>query len=311
VTRSSSCLPAFGAHKGVLWEKASPNRIILENFVQTATLDNEPYFAFTTKSTCTADMAILTSTNRRVASNFFWSVVSIALANTIFFITNIYLARTLGVESFGLFTLAQAVTYYFWLAVDLGINIYGIREIARHQDAAAAIIHPLFTIRVSSGLFVFLIYSLTLASLELPRDHKLTLWGCGLYLVTFALYPEWIFKGLEKFQYIVFGSLLSSAVFVGGIFLFIKNSRDVALASLIWSLSFLFGSAALCYSLYRHLNLKLSLNFNFKLWLFHLRESLHFCLAGGLAVFYFYLPIFLLNYFSSTRELGVPTTGGF
>jgi len=60
---------------------------------------------------------------RRVASNFGWLIVSQAVGKGIFFITNIYLARTLGVEHFGLFTLAQTITFYLWLAVDLGTGI--------------------------------------------------------------------------------------------------------------------------------------------------------------------------------------------
>jgi len=38
---------------------------------------------------------------QRVASNFGWLIVSQAVGKGIFFITNIYLARTLGVEHFG------------------------------------------------------------------------------------------------------------------------------------------------------------------------------------------------------------------
>ena len=81
---------------------------------------------------------------QRVASNFGWLIVSQAVGKGIFFITNIYLARTLGVENFGLFTLAQTITFYLWLAVDLGTSMYGIREIAKNKEHAEDIINPLF-----------------------------------------------------------------------------------------------------------------------------------------------------------------------
>jgi hypothetical protein len=66
---------------------------------------------------------LITSTTKRVASNFLWSIVSEAIAKCVFFLTTIYLARNLGVSNFGLFTLAQTITLYFWLAVDMGTNM--------------------------------------------------------------------------------------------------------------------------------------------------------------------------------------------
>lgn len=93
---------------------------------------------------------LITITTKRVASNFLWSIVSEAIAKCVFFITTIYLARTLGVSNFGLFTLAQTITLYFWLAVDLGINMYGIREIAKDKENAEKIINPLLTLRIPS-----------------------------------------------------------------------------------------------------------------------------------------------------------------
>jgi hypothetical protein len=66
---------------------------------------------------------LITSTTKRVASNFLWSIVSEAIAKGVFSLTTIYLARNLGVSNFGLFTLAQTITLYFWLAVDMGTNM--------------------------------------------------------------------------------------------------------------------------------------------------------------------------------------------
>jgi O-antigen/teichoic acid export membrane protein len=105
----------------------------------------------------TSEKIKVKSVAERVVSNFAWSVLSESLGKGLFFIATLYLARTLGVENFGLFTLAQTFTFYFWGAVDLGTNMYGIRELAKNKDTAEDIINPLLTLRITVGLAVFLL----------------------------------------------------------------------------------------------------------------------------------------------------------
>lgn len=242
---------------------------------------------------------------QRVASNFGWSVVSEAIGKGVFFITNIYLARTLGVENFGLFTLAQSITFYFWLAVDLGTNMYGIREIAKYKEHAENIINPLLTLRITSGLVVFFIYVISLFFFNMPMMNKLTFAGCGIYLLTYSFYTDWILKGFEKFKFISFGSLVSSTIFLSGTFYLVKDNEDVAIASFIWSLSYLFGSISLLYFLYRKLGIKYRPSFNLKIWFSHLKESIHFTISGSLMVLYQYFPILLLGTFLTNYEVGI------
>jgi len=254
-----------------------------------------------TKRTLTKSIA------QRVASNFGWLIVSEAVGKGIFFITNIYLARTLGVENFGLFTLAQTITFYFWLAVDLGTNMYGIREIAKDKEHEHAedIINPLLTLRVTAGLIVFSLYTLSLFFLDMPTTKKLVFTGCGLYLITYAFYSDWILKGLEKFKYIAFGSFVSSMVFLMGTIYLVKGSRDVISASFVWSISRFFGSLSLLYFLYRKLGIRYRPCLNFKACFSHLRESIYFTISGSLMVIYHYLPILFLSLFFTNHEVGL------
>lgn len=249
--------------------------------------------------------AITKSITQRIASNFGWSVVSEAIGKGAFFVTNIYLARTLGVESFGLFTLAQTITFYFWLAVDLGTNMYGVREIAKNKEHVEEIINPLLTLRMTAGFIVFSLYALSLVILHIPDTKRLIFAGCGLYLLTYAFYTDWVLKGLERFKFIAFGSLVSSIIFLVGTFYFVTAKEDVILASFIWSLSYLFGSLSLFYCLCRKLEIKYRPYFNFEIWFWHIRESIYFTISGSLMVLYQYFPILLLSIFYTTYEVGL------
>jgi O-antigen/teichoic acid export membrane protein len=242
---------------------------------------------------------------RRVASNFGWSIVSEAVGRGVFFITNIYLARTLGVSNFGLFTLAQTITFYFWLAVDLGTNMYGIREIAKRKENAEEIINPLLTLRIIAGLIVFTVYTASLLFFDMTAEKRLVFASAGLYLITYSFYTDWVMKGLEKFKYTVYGNLISSIVFLAGVFLFVKQSDNVIGASLIWALSYFFGSLGLIVFISSKLGIRYKPSFDVKAWLTHLRESIHFTFSGSLMALYQYLPILLISFFYGSYEVGL------
>jgi len=260
----------------------------------------------TIKEASISERIIAKSITKRVTSNFAWSIVSEAIGRGVFFITNIYLARTLGVSNFGIFILAQTITYYFWLAVDLGTTMYGIREIAKDKENAEKIINPLLTLRITAGLVVFSLYSFSLFYFfEMPIINKLTFAGCGLYLLTYAFYTDWVFKGLEKFRWIAFGSLASSITFLSGIFYFVRSPESVTATSFVWSLSYVFGSLTLIVFLFKKLRIRYRPSFRWGLWFHHMRESIFFTISGSLMILYQYLPILLLSIFFTNYEVGL------
>jgi O-antigen/teichoic acid export membrane protein len=244
---------------------------------------------------------------QRISSNLGWTGVSEIIGKGAVFIANIYLARTLGVENFGLFTFAQAITYYFWLGADLGTNMYGIREIARDKEHAEEIINSLFTLRLTSGACIFIIYSLILLVFfsEMASTTKLTFISCGLYIFTFSFFMDWVFKGLEQFRLIALGTFVSSTIYLVGIFLLVKGEGDIIPAALVWSSSFFFGGLSLFYMFHNRLQIKFIPSFNKKVWFMHLKKSVHFTIAGGLSALYNYLPILLTGILFSKYYVGL------
>jgi O-antigen/teichoic acid export membrane protein len=242
---------------------------------------------------------------QRVTANFGWSLVSEGIGRGSFFLANIYLARVLGVSSFGLFILAQSLTFSFWVAVDLGTNMYGIREIARRKDDSADLINTLLTLRLVAGLAVFCFYSLSIWFVNISPSHRYVFWACGLYLLTYSLYTDWVAKGLEHFKYLTYGSLVSSLTFVFGILVLVRTEADVVVAATLWSVSFLFASLTLGYFLKNKIGLRYRLILDLRQWQYHLRESIFYTISGSLFVLYQYLPIFFLSLYFSTYEVGV------
>ncbi len=241
----------------------------------------------------------------RFKSNFIYMALSEVVGKVLFFITNIYIARCLSVEKFGVFTFAQTVIFYLWLGVGLGTNMYGIREIARDKNAAGKIINPLFSMRVTSALIIFSVYCVSLWFIEMESAHRLVFIGCGLYLPAYALYSDWVLKGLEKFKYLAFGTLVYSFSYFFLITCLVKDDTGLIWASFSWSLSYFLGSFSLLCFISGKIGIQIQFQFDLSLWISHLKKSVYFMTSGFLRSGYNYLPVLLLKLFHTNEHIAI------
>lgn len=242
---------------------------------------------------------------RRITSNFGWSVVSEIGGKGIFFLVTVYLARILEVKNYGLFTFAQTVVTYFWLVGDLGINMYGSREIAKDKKNTECIMGSLLTIRIISGLIVFAVFIVAIIFLVDSPIQKLIFFGCGFYLITRSINTDWILRGIERFQYIAFGNFATFLSMIFLMILIVKDKEDVTKAPFVWSFCYLLGGGILFYILHRKLRISYKPFFHLKTLFSHIRESIHFTISRGFLTLYSYLPVIYLGIFASDYEVGL------
>lgn len=242
---------------------------------------------------------------RRVGHNVIWTFAGefCSRGSTIFL--SIYLARVLGAQEFGVFATIQAIVYYLWTAVDLGTGLYGIREVSRTKENPSEIVEDILSLRIAASLIVFVILSVVAILLpNLVRDPILLI-ACGTYLMTYAIYPDWAFKGLERFKDIAFGNFIIGLLIVSGLLIFVQDSSDGALGGAVWAGSYLIGSVYLLMTLYRRLRDRPRLSLQVKRWLSHLRQSVYFTLTAALNMMFQLIPIFALGYYASSYHVGI------
>jgi PST family polysaccharide transporter len=220
-------------------------------------------------------------------------------------VVNVYLARTLGVANYGMLALAQSIASCLWIAADMGINLYGIREIAKSKARAEEIINPLFTVRILSGLVVSSMYVVCIFICKMPSLQRLTFLGCGAYVITYSCYTDWVLKGFERFRFSAYGSLVTAAAFLVGTVVFVRSNGDVGKASFVWATSYFCGSLSLMYFVQTRLGVKFRPVFNVSVWLLHIRESKFFMFSGILMVLYQNLPIYLLGILLDSHVVGL------
>lgn len=160
-------------------------------------------------------------------------------------ITLPYLARTLGVDKFGLIQFAQSVIQYFVIITDYGFELYATREIAQNRENVkkiSEIVSVIYVIKIALLLLCFLV----LIVLVLLVDSFTSYWYLYIVLFGFVIgqvfFPVWLFQGLEEMKFILFTNFLSKFLFTISIFVFIKESSDFINYAYIYSISSLLAS---------------------------------------------------------------------
>lgn len=164
-----------------------------------------------------------------------------------------YLTRTLGVAGFGAFSIFFALIQYALIVVDFGFNFSATARIAAHLGqrtvitetfAAVVILRAMFAVIGTLTIVLCLYLFSQLKSLSTPEIVLSTLGWC----LGTALFPTWLFQGMERMGLIVTFNLISKIVSAGLIFLIIRAPEDLAKVIAIYGVSGLFsGLVAFAY----------------------------------------------------------------
>lgn len=164
---------------------------------------------------------------RRLAINFALLSGGEFGAKLLTFAAFSYLARTLGAGKYGYLEFTLAVMVFFTLPVDLGLGIYGAREIARAPSRAAHLLREITGLRLAlaivsvAGLSVFILF--------LPKGPELkgllALYGISLLGAPFL--QQWFFQAHDQMHWVAAASVVRQALFAGFVFLTYRRGMTI------------------------------------------------------------------------------------
>jgi len=137
------------------------------------------------------------SIKKNLAYNLIYQVLIILIP----FVTSPYLTRVLGAEKLGIYSYSHAYANYYVLAILLGVNNYGNREIARSRDNKEKlnkVFSEIYTIQFVMLIFVSIIYLSTL--LLVDSENKIIYIIQYIYVFSAGLDINWCCFGFEKFK---------------------------------------------------------------------------------------------------------------
>src|SRR6056300_952779 len=180
--------------------------------------------------------------NRKLLENLSFQSIAEFAGKGLQAIYYLYFANVIGVEGNGIYGYAMSIVVYFILIVEFGIDIYGMRSIAKDSNNVRKYVDHIFSLRL---FLAFCSYSLLVVFAFLFIEKEIVRYALlilGFNIFSSALLLSWVFQGIERMGIVAVRQVLVSLLTVILIFIFVKDSGDTLLALSIISFSLLVNS---------------------------------------------------------------------
>lgn len=178
---------------------------------------------------------------RTLLSNFGY-LSALQIAGYVFpLITLPYLAKIIGVDSFGKIAFASAIVMWFQTITDWGFNYTATRDVAKNRDDKNKVSEIFSNVLWSKCLLMFVSLALLIITILLIpkfKDNWQIIFITFLIIPGQIMFPDWFFQAMERMKYITLFNLFSKLLFTIAVFLFIKEKSDYILQPLFISLGF-------------------------------------------------------------------------
>lgn len=172
------------------------------------------------------------SAGRRVAR----SVVTLGVAQVATMGLNLvlwaHLGQRLGPEQFGVVGFGLALLSYFILAVTLGFDAVGIREVAREPAGERRLVRDVLGIRLTLGVVSTVAFCLVVAVVAPDRLARLALFVLGAQILSRAVQLDWVYQGRERMGLVAVRNAGAAAASVGLALALVRDPGDLVLAAL-------------------------------------------------------------------------------
>lgn len=181
-----------------------------------------------------------------LVSNFLSLSTLQALNVLLPYLTVPYLITTLGLANFGLLSYANALALFFMVIVEYGFNNIATREISVNSENKFEV-ERIYSEVLSSKILLLFICSIVFLCVvfgfdKLRQDYIIYLLYFGI-IIGQALFPLWLFHGLQKMKYITYINVFFKSIFTICIFIFVKGEATMYLVPLFISLGFITSGA--------------------------------------------------------------------
>ena len=156
---------------------------------------------------------------RSIKFNFLMNLILSGSSLLFPLITFPLVSRALFSANYGLVNWGISIVTWLSLVAMLGVNRYGIREVARVRDDASALAKTTLEILALTAITTAIVFICFIASLFLVTkfaDNRALLLICSATLLCNTLGVGWFFQGIEQYSYItVRGIAIKAVCFVG------------------------------------------------------------------------------------------------
>lgn len=176
-------------------------------------------------------------------------------------VTAPYLARVLGAKQLGIYSYVNSVSSIVTNIGLLGLNNYGIRQIAYCKDDKQKLNNIFFQLSILR-ILLLIVVSFIYFVLVMKSNYKI--YFIIQYLIIFSVFVDcsWLMIGLEDMPVVVVRNFFAKLVTTLGIFVLVKSSNDLINYFLIFSISTFITTISLFFYIKKYINVRI-LKFHF------------------------------------------------
>ncbi len=144
-------------------------------------------------------------------------------------ITTPYISRVLGANNNGINTYTNGWVTFFYLAGQLGISLYGNREIAyrrKNKYERSKTFWSIISLQIFTSSIALIAY--LLAVFLFSSAFKVYFLLQALWIVAYGIDVSWYFMGMEDFKKTVSRNTIVKLITIALIFILVRNQDDLA-----------------------------------------------------------------------------------
>lgn len=220
-------------------------------------------------------------------------------------ITFPYASRVLGSVEYGRYSFSASIISYFILFATFGINNYAIREGARIRDRKAkleGLVSDLFTISLLTTTFSMILLFVITFTVDNISRYKYLILIQSISIVLSTIGVDWINTIYEDYLYITIRYIIIQIIALVAVFVFVKESYDIAKYCMILVLGSYGGNLVNIIYIRKYVKIRINFKVDFKKYV----RPLFLLFINSMAtVVYVNSDITMLGFFTNNRLMGI------
>ncbi len=221
-------------------------------------------------------------------------------------VTAALLGRAIGPEGYGVIGFGIALVAFFNLAVTLGTDTLGSRNIARAPAQVGSILGTILSLRMVLMIVLGGIYILICFTLDRTTQQRSVLLVQGGGILVTAMTLDFLFQGLHRLSFMAVRQILASILTLVGVFLLVHQPQDVIVAAAVF-ISAGFVSVLAVFPAAVRMSGGFQLNFSFRAWRSALAPALPLALTGAMNTVLFNTDAVMLGLMVPPHAVGLYT----
>jgi len=151
------------------------------------------------------------------------------------------LTRALGLDGFGKYAFYLGIANLLLVIIRFGFEFSATRQISMHSEnikKVGEIVTSVIQIKLLLLVFTLCLYCMVVVLFKPDKQLYSILAGGSLLLIGQSLLPVWYFQGMQQMKYVTFYTVVTKILYVGLLFLLIRNNDDYGIAVIVYGASF-------------------------------------------------------------------------